>query len=194
VRWARQHVVDAILPMLDDLIDKLRSNSLHTRYGAVMALRRVGASMVAPLLPIVNSPFEGGYTRLAALEAVKPFCMCISRPGLDAFCAILRTSCYASLKIELIKVLVVRRHVHAIPSLQLCRTDESVDDRRSLNSWSREDERVSGHAQNAIQALERFLTSEDVRWMYQSEETQWIYETEVHTCQAKDHWSEVYGG
>lgn len=180
--------------MLDDLIDKLHSNSLHARYGAVMALRNVGASMVAPLLPIVNSPFEGGYTRLAALEAVKPFCMGIPRSELDAFCAILRTSCYASLKIELMKVLVARRHVHAIPSLQLCRMDDSVDERLSFSLGFDEDDLVSAHAEKAIQALERFLTAEDVRWMYQSEETRWIYEAEVHTCLAKDHWSEVYGG
>src|ERR1043165_9416146 len=72
------------------LIKQLRAESLHTRYGAVMALRKIGPKIAAPLIPMIMSRRERDHARLGALEAIRPFWCLLRTKDLVAFSSILK--------------------------------------------------------------------------------------------------------
>jgi hypothetical protein len=142
---------------LDSLLDRLRSGSLHARYGAVMSLRKMGPAILPEVFAVLASEHEGDYARLAALEALRPFHMEVAREDLRSLWPILNAAHAPSLKIEVIQLLERRGCVEMIPALRECLEDD-VDER--IQDWGLEDEstaqsRVCAYAEKAIQALER---------------------------------------
>jgi hypothetical protein len=98
----------------DATIEQLSSDSLHARYGRVMALRRFGPPVVESVLPLITSSQEKDFTRLAALETVRPFYSCIRANDLLAVSRALPTIHSPALKIELIKLFTLCRFVQAL--------------------------------------------------------------------------------
>jgi hypothetical protein len=142
-------------PVSEVLVETLRSESLHARYGAVKALRQIGPSIIGSVSPLITSPRESDRTRLSGLEAIKPFYSCISENDLFAFSSILTEPHTAALKIEVIKLLKLCRHVPALPAIRACLDDDTVDER--IQSWGFDDEahQVAAYASDAISAIER---------------------------------------
>lgn len=142
--------------MNDAIIEQLKSDSLHARYGAVVALRRIGPAVVESVLPLITSSREKDFTRLAALEVARRFYSCIYDDDLLALSRALPTLYSPALKIELIKLLTLCRFVRALPSIRTCLDDHATDERFQI--WFEEFEqehRVSTYAHQAIQSLER---------------------------------------
>jgi hypothetical protein len=137
------------------LIEQLRSQSLHARYGAVQALRKIGPGIIKSVSPLIASPQENDLTRLSALEAIRPFYSCISEDDLLAFSFILTEPHIAALKIETIKLLKACRYTRSLPAIRACLGDDTVDER--IQSWGFDDKdhQVAAYASDAISAIER---------------------------------------
>lgn len=143
----------SLRPVKGSTIEQLKSNSLHARYGAVMELRRIGPSIVESVLPLITSPREDDLTRLAALEAVRPFYSYLGANDLLGLSGVLPTIDSPALKIELIKLLMLCRFIQALPSIRTCLDDHATDER--IKWLDDERHRVSTYAQEAIYLLER---------------------------------------
>ena len=144
--------------MNEALIEQLKSDSLHARYGAVNALRKVGPDIIESALPLIVSGHEKDNTRLASLEAIRPFFSCVGAVGLRALSSALPTMRSPALKIELIKLLTLRRFAEAIPSVRMCVDQHEFDERIQWFGQSDEDDReglVSTHAREFIRSVER---------------------------------------
>lgn len=136
------------------LFDQLRSESLHARYCAVQALRKIGPRVIESVSLLVTSSAENDLTRLSALEVIRPFYSCIREGDLFAFSSILTEPHTAALKIDVIKLLKLCRCVRALPALRACLADDTLDER--IQSWGFGDEvhRVSAYASDAISAMD----------------------------------------
>lgn len=140
--------------MIEALIEQLRSNSLHARYGAIKALRGIGPVIIDRIAPLVTSSYESDLTRLSALEAVRPFYCFLNEEDLVAFSALLMVPHSAALKIEIIKLLELCRYVEAPPVIRGCIDDAAVDERVCSWGFGDEEDTVSAYASKAIATLE----------------------------------------
>lgn len=140
--------------MIDVLIENLRSDSLHARYGAVMALRKLGPEIIPAAVRVVVANREKDFTRVAALEAMKPHYSAIPADDLRRFCRLLPHLSSPALKIEFIQLLACRHFPEAVPSIEACLDDRREDERLQL-WWESSEDEVSTYARNALVDLRR---------------------------------------
>jgi hypothetical protein len=107
---------------------------------------------------MIVSSHEKDFSRLAALEAIRPFFSSICVDGLRALSSALPAMQSPALKIELIKLLTIRQFVEGVPSIRMCLDDEESDERVDGFNFSLSEEgeyKVSTRAREALRSLER---------------------------------------